>query len=400
MLFSYSIENFKPFKLNEKINLLARPYKKHKDHLINEMILPVISIYGPNGGGKTSLLESIFFLKRIVLSGNLFFQQMNIFSNILNIQNKNENNCVKWEIEFLDINFIYKYVLKIDFKKLSIEEEKFSKREIDKKEKIIFHRKEGEELILCSQLKNKKIRFNDVIGSYLHFISSVLEFQDVNILIREFNKITFLDGTEPQYFQYPGYQISKLDFDFIDKNKQKYLIAMKELDINIKDFIIKKQPDGTIYFSVMKEDLYGNMLENSFQLESKGTKKIFDILTYIFKGLHNNLIFVVDELDSSLHTKLLRYIISIFLKNKNKNSAQLIFNSHDIGTLDNKLFRKDEIYFAGINESYFSNVVCLADFDKQIRESNSFAKLYLDGKLGYDPYIDCSLEWFSAKQKK
>lgn len=54
---------------------------------------------------------------------------------------------------------------------------------------------------------------------------------------------------------------------------------------------------------------------------------------------------VVDELDSSIHFKLTRAIVSLFNNELNEN-AQLIFTTHDVSLMDcKKLFRKEQIWF-------------------------------------------------------
>jgi hypothetical protein len=44
---------------------------------------------------------------------------------------------------------------------------------------------------------------------------------------------------------------------------------------------------------------------------------------------------------------------------KNNKGAQLIFSSHDMPTLSSSIFRKDEIYFAAINDSKFTSIISL-----------------------------------------
>lgn len=56
---------------------------------------------------------------------------------------------------------------------------------------------------------------------------------------------------------------------------------------------------------------------------------------------------IIDELDAKLHPKLLRYVISLFKNRKvNRNGAQLLFTTHDMATMKNTVFRRDEIWFA------------------------------------------------------
>ena len=55
---------------------------------------------------------------------------------------------------------------------------------------------------------------------------------------------------------------------------------------------------------------------------------------------------VVDELDSSLHTLLVRRLVTMFQTPElNPNGAQLISSTHDTSLLDHTLFRRDQIWF-------------------------------------------------------
>ena len=76
---------------------------------------------------------------------------------------------------------------------------------------------------------------------------------------------------------------------------------------------------------------------------------------------------VVDELDSKLHPKLLRFVTQLF-RNKviNRHGAQLVFTSQDVSTMRNDVFRRDEIWFAAKDEGEASVMWSLAD----IHEAN------------------------------
>ena len=84
----------------------------------------------------------------------------------------------------------------------------------------------------------------------------------------------------------------------------------------------------------------------SLTFDSTGTKKMVAIASYIIEALSLGKILVVDEMDSSLHFKLTRAIVSLF-NNELNLSAQLIFTVHDVTLLDcRRLFRRDQIWFA------------------------------------------------------
>jgi AAA15 family ATPase/GTPase len=89
-----------------------------------------------------------------------------------------------------------------------------------------------------------------------------------------------------------------------------------------------------------------------------------------------------ERYDSKLHPKLLRYIIMLF-KNPDisKNGAQLLFTSHDISTMKNDVFRRDEIWFAANNEEESSEIYSLYEIRKEdntrIKSTAAFDKQYL-----------------------
>ena len=128
----------------------------------------------------------------------------------------------------------------------------------------------------------------------------------------------------------------------------------------------------------------------SLVYDSTGTKKIAALASYIIEALEEGKILVVDELDSSLHFKLTRAIVSLFNNELNNAGAQLIFTVHDITLLDcKKLFRKDQIWFAA-KENGLAYLYSLDDFTAQdgVRAENDIAALYRKGVLGAVPEPD------------
>lgn len=103
-------------------------------------------------------------------------------------------------------------------------------------------------------------------------------------------------------------------------------------------------------------------------------------------------VLVVDELNSRLHPLLLRNILQIFSNREiNKNSAQLIFTTHDVWQLSNNGLRMDEIWFVDKNKEGLSSLYSLADFTDEsgskIRKDENYEKNYLLGKYGAIPSI-------------
>ena len=75
----------------------------------------------------------------------------------------------------------------------------------------------------------------------------------------------------------------------------------------------------------------------------------------------------------------------------NRNGAQLIFTSHDMATMKNTIFRRDEIWFACEDDDHVSHVYSLYDVrrenNQRVNNTASYDKQYLEGRYGADPYL-------------
>jgi len=76
-----------------------------------------------------------------------------------------------------------------------------------------------------------------------------------------------------------------------------------------------------------------------------------------------------------------------------------LFTSHDVTTMKNDLFRRDEIWFAAKDENGASEIYSLYEIRNEdgshIKSTAPFDKQYLDGRYGADPYLSemLSLKW-------
>src|SRR5690606_17250909 len=102
-------------------------------------------------------------------------------------------------------------------------------------------------------------------------------------------------------------------------------------------------------------------------------------------------ILVIDELDTSLHTLLVRELVRLFHNPEvNANGAQLIFSTHDTSLLDDPdLFRRDQIWFVEKDRDQASHLVALVEFSP--RKNEALERGYLMGRYGGIPFIDQSL---------
>lgn len=121
--------------------------------------------------------------------------------------------------------------------------------------------------------------------------------------------------------------------------------------------------------------------------ESDGTQRLFFMMLTILDIVKNNKILLVDEVERSLHTRLVEYIISLFNRSE---GAQLIYTTHNTYLLDNNKVRKDQVYFTNKRSDGSTDLYSLYDY-KDFRDTMDLEKAYLQGRFDAVPYINDSL---------
>ena len=135
---------------------------------------------------------------------------------------------------------------------------------------------------------------------------------------------------------------------------------------------------------------YKGLTVPSLTFDSTGTKKIACLASYVIDALENGRILVVDELDNSLHFKLVRAIIAMF-NNELNTKAQLICTVHDITLLDcQKLFRKEQIWFAhkDMENAYLYSLSEFTAEKDGVRDTSDLVEKYKRGVFGALPEPD------------
>ena len=109
---------------------------------------------------------------------------------------------------------------------------------------------------------------------------------------------------------------------------------------------------------------------------------MLDFIPALYELKERSAVFVIDEIDRSLHSKLTYGIFELFLKLTQNNQSQLIATSHEALLLDLNLLRRDEIWFVEKNEGE-SRLYSLDEFKE--RADKVIRKDYLLGRYGAIP---------------
>lgn len=123
-----------------------------------------------------------------------------------------------------------------------------------------------------------------------------------------------------------------------------------------------------------------------FTEESAGTQRFLAWIGIFLDVLKNGKVLIIDELGNSMHTLLLRHLVSMFnSKETNPHNAQLIFTTHDTNIMDLNLLRRDQIWIVDREEDGSSNLFPISDF--KIKKGKALESSYLQGVYGGIPHI-------------
>ena len=181
----------------------------------------------------------------------------------------------------------------------------------------------------------------------------------------------------------PTSSLSRYAEEAIKKETAKEYILryLQEADFNISNISSKEQEtkkgvvNYTMYQHKVSSGLGGNDYYEFPELyESDGTIRTFGLASQIQNSIGSNAFLAVDEIESSLHPKLIEYMIERFLKESKQ--AQLLLTTHYDGLLgEEDLLRKDNIWFAEKNTDGASVLYPLTDF-KGLNRISSLQKAY------------------------
>jgi AAA15 family ATPase/GTPase len=123
----------------------------------------------------------------------------------------------------------------------------------------------------------------------------------------------------------------------------------------------------------------------SFQEESDGTKRCLNLLPALYHLTKECKVFVVDEIDRSLHPLLCHALLKLFLDSCPRKCQQMIVTTHETHLLDLDLLRRDEVWFMEKDHHQQSRLSSLGDW--KARKDLRIEKGYLQGRFGGVPFI-------------
>ena len=123
-----------------------------------------------------------------------------------------------------------------------------------------------------------------------------------------------------------------------------------------------------------------------FHEESAGTQKLFALAGPWLDVMDNGFVLFVDELDTSLHPIMVRFLLNLFHNLEvNRHKAQLVFTTHDTTVLDQTFIRRDQVWFVEKDDRNSTRLYPLSDYKP--RKGEALQKGYLYGRYGALPFL-------------
>lgn len=435
MLLRFSVENFKSFKDRADFYMSAGKVTRHGSHLVEvngKRILKSAFLFGANAGGKSNFISAIKFACEIVEKG---LDEVSCDRKFFRVDAEYRDHPGVFQFDFLSNDKFYSYGFAISYVSASILEEWLY--ELGSRETCVFLRQkkdDGQAYKMDSELckgedanrlrvymddfKNWKLRqtlFMSDVASRVSDGNSIFQafrdtadwFSKVQIIfpttwlgnvskLIDDGKTDFLDLLDHFDTGIDGIEKQEIDFeeliaalpgDISAEFKQAVSNRLKEKNttagLSIKDNRLEIQNvNGQLIVRRLVLD-HGNPKDLfSFNDESDGTKRLFDLIPIYRLAMQDYVIFV-DEIDRSLHTMLTQEFIDYFYKLTNGSHAQLIATTQDSNLMDLDILRQDEIWFVERRPDHSSSLYSLnkfkARFDKKIEKD------YLLGRYGGIP---------------
>lgn len=211
--------------------------------------------------------------------------------------------------------------------------------------------------------KNIKSRLKEVIGFFSRISVSTGSYTTISqedCLLSEFSKGSVKSSEEKK----------------IDKTEKILYKYFSSLYVDIKDVFYKKitTNDEIEYKLYLKKSIYGNLVDVPFNLESKGTKQLLEILPFFLNVVDGGVCFI-DEIDNGIHDILMNHLLDSLSEDIN---GQLVFTTHD--TLMLKELPKQSVYFITIDYEGNKKIKNLRDYDNTtLSQNNNFQNQYLKG---------------------
>lgn len=429
MIVSFSLENWMSFRNQVTFSMVASRERQHGERVprlrkYQTRVLPVAAIYGGNASGKTNFFKALNFCKELVVKGTQPDSLIPVEP--FRLDAKGAEQPSRFVFELLVNEIIYEFSFTVTRK--AVLEEKLVEI-ASTSEKVLYNRREGKpnfddllakdqflqfafkgtrdnQLFLTNSVSQKVENFRPVYD----WFKDTLELVAPDSRFKPFER--FLDEDHPLYTtmnemlpqldtgiaHLGGEEIPFENLPLPEPLKTRLKEDVKEgMTVRLlaepinERFVVTRKGGELIAKKLVTYHSKADGAEAKFEMrmESDGSQRVIDLLPAFLdlSAQTSKKVFVIDEVDRSLHTLLTRRLIETYLANCSADTrSQLLLTTHDVLLMDQQLLRRDEMWVAERDASGASNLFSFSEY-KEVRYDKDIRKSYLQGRLGGIPRI-------------
>lgn len=440
MIVRFSVKNYLSFGDEVIFSAVASAERQHPEHLVRLKnlrfsVLPIAMVLGANGAGKSNFYHALDFLRGMVLHPPKTPEDR-IAAEVFRLNEQTEGTPVSLRIEMLVAEEVYRLSILVTSHRVL--EERLERVKVTSEQLIYRLWFDGEDrksdlsyfARAASSLKPEEIQFLDfkvrekwdnqlflsamrgqrypeleaVIGWFrdqLRLMTPSTIFKELQINLRS---VQGLHDYCNEAVRRADTGIDAIALEAVPVESVPLPPQIREQVDGMKDDqVVVVRTDAGHRFSFGRENgqlranrlvtehrtKSGKMVRFDMADESQGTQRFVDLLPafYELAQAQSPKVFVIDELDRSLHTELTRNLVQTFLQATVAGGrGQLIFTAHDVMLLDQEIFRRDEIWFVDKADDGQTGLFSLGDFEG-IRYDKDIRRSYLLGRFGGKPRI-------------
>lgn len=438
MLIRFTVSNFRSFNEEVVFSMLPGAAQKHTEHIISDHpseidVLRFAMLYGANASGKSNLVSAIDFARKLIVDG--IRPKQTIAVEPFRLDRAMQKKPSRFEFEFMVERQAYAYGFVVDRRTVheewlyavntKTEHALFERKTVNRTEieatfaksleadqqflEFVARGTRANELLLTKLVENDLEQFSDIYTWFQHKLTIVFpqsRHKGLEINVYKDQKFSealgsFLKSMNTGIDEVCTRAVDLETIDFpIDLILERWEEEEEPEDIKeaTEKLAVINTPERQYLLHHNEQDeLEAHILSTrrkrgeesiEFELseESDGTKRLFDL----FPILHSaeDRVFIIDELERSLHPNLVRNFIEQFLGKKHRN--QLVVTTHESTLLDLSIFRRDEIWFIEKTPEGASQLYSLEEFKP--RHDLDIRKGYLQGRFGAIPVFGSYLQ--------
>lgn len=418
MLVEFRVKNFRSLRDEQVLSLVASKDKTLQDtHTLSTglkaapNLLRSAVVYGANAGGKSNLIKAMQYMRGVVLESATVIQPGQTFAvQPFRLDGHSANQPTEFELTFILDGVRYQYGFAMTAQRVvgeyllvykAFKPQRWFERRFDENTgKDVYDFGPG--------LKGAKSLWEGATRPNALFLSMAVQLNSEALrpVFDWFAKgLVIFNEQTPLSPQTSVQMLKQMD------GRKQICDFLSAADISIANIevVTRKVPGQTVHFDlvagkteVRNEEVEENQLRFSHETgegravfdlmdESSGTRNLLFLAGPVLGILKKGLTVVIDELDTSLHTLLVRELVHLFHRPEvNTGGAQLIFTTHDTSLLDAPdLFRRDQVWFVEKDQDQASTLVALSEFSP--RKNEALERGYLMGRYGGVPFLDHSL---------